>query len=145
MFGNHGLGGLLEEGAHEKVPKCLDGNLGDFGGILQRSQAVNARSATDILTLHPNSAVLFYRKIRIVISNHLALAADAVFDSAVELDESYSGFIHHRINYSKAFSDRQNHIKGIENFCNQVKRGLCKYNGIARKSFPVLERMRISV
>ena len=31
MFGNHGLGGLLEEGAHEKSPKCLDGNLGDFG------------------------------------------------------------------------------------------------------------------
>ena len=31
MFGNHGLGGLLEEGAHEKSPKCLGGNLGDFG------------------------------------------------------------------------------------------------------------------
>ena len=37
MFGNHGLGGLLEECAHEKSPKCLCGNLGDFGGILQRS------------------------------------------------------------------------------------------------------------
>ncbi|HGG9558526.1 TPA: VENN motif pre-toxin domain-containing protein, partial [Neisseria meningitidis] len=33
MFGNHGLGGLLEEGAHEKSPKCLGGNLGDFGGF----------------------------------------------------------------------------------------------------------------
>ena len=31
MFGNHGLGGLLKEGAHEKSPKCLGGNLGDFG------------------------------------------------------------------------------------------------------------------
>ena len=31
MFGDHGLCGLLEEGAHEKSPKCLDGNLGDFG------------------------------------------------------------------------------------------------------------------
>ena len=30
MFGNHGLCGLPEEGAHEKSPKCLDGNLGDF-------------------------------------------------------------------------------------------------------------------
>ena len=39
MFGVHGLGGLLEEGAHEKSPKCLGGNLGDLGGILQRSQA----------------------------------------------------------------------------------------------------------
>ena len=26
-----GLGGLLEEGAHGKSPKCLGGNLGDFG------------------------------------------------------------------------------------------------------------------
>ncbi|HFC6702108.1 TPA: pilin [Neisseria meningitidis] len=31
MFGNHGLGGLPEEGAHGKSPKCLGGNLGDFG------------------------------------------------------------------------------------------------------------------
>ena len=31
MFGNHGLCGLLEEGAHGKSPKCLDRNLGDFG------------------------------------------------------------------------------------------------------------------
>jgi len=31
VFGNHGLCGLLEEGAHGKSPKCLDGNLGDFG------------------------------------------------------------------------------------------------------------------
>ena len=31
VFGNHGLGGLLEEGAHEKSHKCLGGNLGDFG------------------------------------------------------------------------------------------------------------------
>ena len=31
VFGDHGLCGLLEEGAHGKSPKCLDGNLGDFG------------------------------------------------------------------------------------------------------------------
>ena len=31
VFGNHGLGGLLEEGGHGKSPKCLGGNLGDFG------------------------------------------------------------------------------------------------------------------
>ncbi|WP_295700372.1 hypothetical protein, partial [uncultured Neisseria sp.] len=31
VFGNHGLCGLLKEGGHGKSPKCLDGNLGDFG------------------------------------------------------------------------------------------------------------------
>ncbi|HGO7048719.1 TPA: IS1595 family transposase, partial [Neisseria meningitidis] len=52
---------------------------------------VTARSATDILGIHPNSAVLFYRKIRTVINYHLALAADEVFEGSVELDESYFG------------------------------------------------------
>ena len=48
-----------------------------------------------------------------------------------------SGFIHHRINHSKEFADRQNHINGMENFWNQAKRVLRKYNGIDRKSFPL--------
>ena len=33
VFGNHGLGGLLEEGGHEKSPKCLGGDLGDFAKV----------------------------------------------------------------------------------------------------------------
>jgi len=40
MFGNHGLGGLPEEGAYGKSPRCLDGTLGDFLGVLQRSLTV---------------------------------------------------------------------------------------------------------
>ncbi|HEZ7397543.1 TPA: IS1595 family transposase, partial [Neisseria meningitidis] len=52
---------------------------------------VTASSAADILGIHPNSAVLFYRKIRTVINHHLALAADEVFEGSVELDESYFG------------------------------------------------------
>ncbi|WP_107689185.1 IS1595 family transposase, partial [Neisseria wadsworthii] len=167
---------------------------------------VTARSAADILGIQPNTAILFYRKIRLVISHHLALEADQVFEGAIELDERYfggkrkgkrgrgaagqvvvfgilkrgskvytvvvnnaqkeslfpvitrkitpdsvvytdclssydvldvSGFHHHRINHSKKFADRQNHINGIENFWNQAKRVLRKYNGIDRKSFPL--------
>ena len=52
---------------------------------------VTARSAADILGIQPNSAILFYRKIRTVINYHLALAADEVFEGPVELDESYFG------------------------------------------------------
>ena len=145
---------------------------------------VTARSAADLLDIHPNSAALFYRKVREVISYYLSLEADTVFDGTVELDESYfgghrkgnrgrgaagkvavfgilkrggkvytvvvenakretlmpvitkkimpdsivytdclssydvldvSGFTHHRINHSKLFADKQNHINGIEN------------------------------
>ena len=52
---------------------------------------VTARSAADIVDIQPNSAILFYRKIRMVINYHLALAADEVFEGPVELDESYFG------------------------------------------------------
>lgn len=167
---------------------------------------VTARAAANLLEINPNSAALFYRKIRQVIAYHLELQADEVFDGSVELDESYfggqrkgkrgrgaagkvavfgilkrngkvytvvvsntqsdtlltvikrkimpdsivytdcyksydvldvSGFTHHRINHSQVFADRQNHINGIENFWNQAKRILRKYNGIERKSFPL--------
>jgi len=50
---------------------------------------VTAHSAADLLGIHPNAAALFYKKIRLVISSHLELEAQDVFDSAVELDESY--------------------------------------------------------
>ncbi|ASP18311.1 IS1595 family transposase [Neisseria sp. KEM232] len=180
-----------------KLSKMVQKKLLEFF-VLQ----VTARSAADILGIQPNSAILFYRKIRMVISHYLALVADEVFEGPVELDESYfggrrkgrrgrgaagkvvvfgilkrntvvvdnaksetllpvikkkimpdsivytdslssydkldvSGFIHYRINHSKEFADRQNHINGIENFWNQAKRVLRKYNGINRKFFPL--------
>jgi transposase len=46
-----------------------------------------------------------------------------------------SEFKHYRINHSERFVAKHNHINGIENFWNQAKRVLRKYNGIPRKSF----------
>ena len=49
MFGNHGLGGLPEEGAHGKSPKCLGGNLGDLGefckGLIVAVSTIHHRSS----------------------------------------------------------------------------------------------------
>ena len=46
-----------------------------------------------------------------------------------------SEFKHYRINHSHLFAKQKNHINGIENFWNQAKRVLRKYNGIPRKNF----------
>ena len=46
-----------------------------------------------------------------------------------------SDFHHFRINHSKLFADRHNHINGIENFWNQAKRHMSKFNGIPRAQF----------
>ena len=163
---------------------------------------VTARSAADLLGIQPNSAALFYRKIRTIIAYHLELEADEVFEGHVELDESYfggarkgkrdrgaagktavfgilkrggkvytkvvvdtkastlmpiitskiapdsvvytdcyrsynaldvSGFYHERINHSRLFATGKNHINGVENFWNQAKRVLRKYNRINQK------------
>jgi transposase-like protein len=46
-----------------------------------------------------------------------------------------SDFHHMRINHSEHFADRGNHINGIENFWNQAKRHLRKFNSIHKDNF----------
>ena len=46
-----------------------------------------------------------------------------------------SDFHHRRINHSRLFADKQRHINGIENFWNQAKRHLRRFNGIKSKNF----------
>jgi len=46
-----------------------------------------------------------------------------------------SEFKHYRISHLERYVDGHNHINGIENFWNQAKRHLRKYNGIPRKNF----------
>ena len=46
-----------------------------------------------------------------------------------------SEFKHYRINHSQVFANKKNHINGIENFWNQAKRHLQKFNGIPKQHF----------
>ena len=46
-----------------------------------------------------------------------------------------SDFHHRRINHSNLFADGRNHINGIENFWNQAKRQMRKFNGIKQDNF----------
>ena len=46
-----------------------------------------------------------------------------------------SEFKHYRINHSVLFANKGNHINGIENFWNQAKRHLRKFNGIPKEHF----------
>jgi len=46
-----------------------------------------------------------------------------------------SEFKHLRINHSQLFAENTNHINGIENFWNQAKRHMRKFNGVPKKNF----------
>ena len=69
---------------------------------------------------------------------------DKVVPDSVVYTDSYSvydvldvsEFHHHRINHTQTFVvDKHNHINGIENFWNQAKRTMSRYNGIPRAHF----------
>ncbi|GGK00619.1 hypothetical protein GCM10007426_32150 [Alloalcanivorax dieselolei] len=57
------------------------------------------------------------------------------FGSYEALDVSQ--FHHVRINHSKEFARGRNHINNVENFWNQARRVLRKYNGIPKDNFPL--------
>ena len=46
-------------------------------------------------------------------------------------------FKHYRINHSKLFASKTNHINGIENFWSQAKRHMRKFNGVPKEHFPL--------
>ena len=46
-----------------------------------------------------------------------------------------SAFKQFRINHWELFADKQNHINGIENFRNQVKRHMLRFNGVPLVQF----------
>ena len=49
-----------------------------------------------------------------------------------------SEFKHYRINHSKRFVKKHQHINGMENFWNQAKRHMRHFNGMPRYHFPLL-------
>lgn len=49
-----------------------------------------------------------------------------------------SEFKHYRINHSQLFAREQNHINGIENFWNQAKRHMRKFNGVPKENFGLI-------
>jgi transposase len=120
-FGGHRKG-KRGRGAAGKVPVF---------GLLKRGGKVYARVIPDVKcrTLQP----ILERKIvpdSIVYSDAL--------DSYNVLD--VAAFKHLRINHSKLFAEDKNHINGIENFWNQAKRHLRRFNGIPREHFPLFLR-----
>jgi transposase len=95
-------------------------------GLLKRNGYVHAM-------IIPNaSSQTLFPIIREKIKPHSIVYTDS-FRAYDVLD--VSEFHHYRINHSELFADQRNHINGIENFWNQSKRHLRRYNGIPKEHF----------
>lgn len=67
-----------------------------------------------------------------IISEQVTPDSDS-FRAYDSLDTSH--FKHLRINHSLLFAEGRNHINGIENFWNQAKRHMRKFNGVPKQNF----------
>ncbi|HEZ1910333.1 TPA: transposase [Neisseria meningitidis] len=81
---------------------------------------VTARTAAELVGVNKSTAAYYFHRLRLLIYQNSPYLE--MFDGEVEADESY-------------FAERQNHINGIENFWNQAKRHLRKFNGIPKAHF----------
>ena len=76
-------------------------------------------------------------------STLMRIMEDKIVPDSIVYTDSYrsynvldvSGFHHVRVNHSYLFSKGRNHINGIENFWNQAKRHLRKFNGVPKEHF----------
>jgi transposase len=115
-----------------------------FGGIRKGKRGRSAAGKVPVFRLLKRSGKVFVLPISDAQSDTLMpiIRRKIKPDSIVYTDtfRSYnlldvSELKHYRINHSKLFADKKNHINGFENFWNQAKRVQRKYNGIPRKNF----------
>lgn len=111
--------GMRGRGAAGKVPVF---------GLLKRGGKVYAKVIPDA----KGKTLMGIMEKRIVPDS---IVYSDTFSSYSVLDTS--DFKHYRINHSKLFADKGNHINGIENFWNQAKRHMRKFNGVPKDHFPL--------
>jgi transposase len=120
-----------------------------FGGRRKGKRGRGAAGKVPVFGLLKRGGKVYARVIPNVKSRTLKplLERKIVPDSIVYSDtfRSYdvldvASFKHLRINHSKLFSENKNHINGIENFWNQAKRHLRRFNGIPKHHFPLFLR-----
>ncbi len=142
----HKLRQLIVERMIDAEP--LDGEIeldeSYFGGVRKGKRGRGAAGKVPVFGLLKRGGKVYAAMVEDTKGNTLlpVIRSKIKPDSIVYTDSyrSYnvldvSEFKHFRINHSELFANKTNHINGIENFWNQSKRILRKYNGIPKKNF----------
>ena len=134
----------IEQEAHEIFDGEIEVDESYFGGTRKGKRGRGAAGKVPVFGLLKRGGKV-YTKIIVDASGATLLPIierKVIPDSIVYSDcwKGYnaldvSGFKHYRINHSKLFANGKNHINGIENFWNQAKRHMRKFNGIPKAHF----------
>jgi len=86
------------------------------------------RCAASLIRVNVKTRAYYFHRLREIIAYHLKQEADTVFSGEIEVDENYFGG--RRKGKRSRGAGGKNHINGIENFWNQAKRHMRKFNGV---------------
>ena len=134
----------VEQEAHEVFGGEIEVDESYFGGTRKGKRGRGAAGKVPVFGLLKRGGRVYTKIIPDASSSTLLpiIEHKVVPDSIVYSDcwRGYnaldvSDFKHYRINHSKLFADKKNHINGIENFWNQAKRHMRKFNGVPREYF----------
>lgn len=138
------IAGELEAESHEVFDGEIEVDESYFGGTRKGKRGRGAAGKVPVFGLLKRGGRVYTKIIPDASSATLIpiIERKVIPDSIVYSDcwRAYnvldvSEFKHYRINHSKLFADKKNHINGIENFWNQAKRHMRKFNGIPRQNF----------
>ncbi len=117
-----------------------------FGGIRKGKRGRGAGGKVPVFGLLKRGGRVYAKAISDTRGKTLmGIMQDRIVPDSIVYTDAYhsynvldvSEFKHYRINHSKLFANKQNHINGIENFWNQAKRHMRRFNGVPRKHFPL--------
>lgn len=136
----------IEQESHEVVGGEIEVDESYFGGVRKGKRGRGAAGKVAVFGLLKRGDRVYTKIIPDASSKTLMpiIERKVIPDSIVYSDcwRGYnaldvSDFKHCRINHSKLFADKYNHINGIENFWNQAKRHMRKFNGVPKEQFPL--------
>jgi transposase len=134
----------IEQESHEFFAGEIEVDESYFGGTRQGKRGRGSAGKVPVFGLLKRGGKVYTKIIADASSQTLMpiIERKVIPDSIVYSDcwRGYnvldvSEFKHYRINHSKLFADKQNHINGIENFWNQAKRHMRKFNGVPKVNF----------
>ena len=116
----------------------------NFGGIRKGKRGRGSAGKIPVFGLLKRGGKVYTKVIPNAKSETLIpIIEDKVIPDSIVYSDSFksynvldiSEFKHYRINHSKRFAKAHNHINGVENFWNQTKRHMRKFNGIPKENF----------
>ena len=142
----HRLREVIYQATEEEAPFSGEIEVDEsyFGGVRKGKRGRGAAGKVPVFGLLKRGGRVYAKVIPDTKSKTLmGIIQKKIVPDSIVYSDSWKGynvldvsdFHHFRINHSELFADNRTHINGLENFWNQAKRHMRKFNGVPKAQF----------